>query len=140
MSSEEKYFLELLSKVFGKRENPLDVFVSIAPPRKHLLHVSALNPSDMVNIWKGFSLFVARKIPPEYVEPGGAPRDHIRTTQWQLHEVILISIAIVMMIIVWPNVVMDCGELEELGEVVAGGEDQHRQDVTDESALVMTMV
>ena len=46
----EKYFLELLSKVFGKRENPLDVFVSIAPPRKHLLHVSALNPSDMVNI------------------------------------------------------------------------------------------
>ena len=32
------------------------------------------------------------------------------------------------------------GELEELGEVVAGGENQHRQDVTDESALVMTMV
>merc|ERR1719397_1514128 len=28
------------------------------------------------------------------------------------------------------------GELEELGEVVAGGEDQHWQDVTDESTLV----
>ena len=28
------------------------------------------------------------------------------------------------------------GELEELGEVVAGGENQHWQDVTDESTLV----
>ena len=32
------------------------------------------------------------------------------------------------------------GELEELGEVVAGGEDQHWQDVTDESTLVIIMV
>ena len=32
------------------------------------------------------------------------------------------------------------GELKELGEVVAGGEDQHWQDVTDESTLVITMV
>ena len=35
---------------------------------------------------------------------------------------------------------MNCGELEELGEVVAGGEDQHWQDVTDESTLVIIMV
>ena len=34
---------------------------------------------------------------------------------------------------------MDCGELEELGEVVAGGEHQHWQDVTDESTLVIMM-
>ena len=35
--------------------------------------------------------------------------------------------------------VVDCGELEELGEVVAGGEHQHWQDVTDESTLVIVM-
>ena len=35
--------------------------------------------------------------------------------------------------------VVDCGELEELGEVVAGGEHQHWQDVTDESTLVIMM-
>ena len=30
---------------------------------------------------------------------------------------------------------VNCGELKELGEVVAGGEDQHWQDVADESTL-----
>ena len=35
--------------------------------------------------------------------------------------------------------VVDCGELEELGKVVAGGEHQHWQDVTDESTLVIMM-
>ena len=34
---------------------------------------------------------------------------------------------------------VDCGELEELGKVVAGGEHQHWQDVTDESTLVIMM-
>ena len=32
------------------------------------------------------------------------------------------------------------GELEELGEVVARGEDQHWQDVTDESTLEIMMM
>ena len=30
---------------------------------------------------------------------------------------------------------VNCGELKELGEVVAGGEDQHWQDIADESTL-----
>ena len=36
--------------------------------------------------------------------------------------------------------VVDCGELEELWEVVAGGEHQHWQDVPDESTLVIMMM
>ena len=36
--------------------------------------------------------------------------------------------------------VVDCGELEELGEVVAGGEHQHWQDVPDESTLVIMVM
>ena len=34
---------------------------------------------------------------------------------------------------------MNCGELEELGEVVASGEHQHWQDVTDEGTLLIIM-
>ena len=35
---------------------------------------------------------------------------------------------------------MDCCELEELGEVVTGGEDQDWQDVPDERSLIRLMV
>ena len=36
-----------------------------------------------------------------------------------------------------PELVVNCGKLEELGEVVECGEDQHWQDVSDEGTLVM---
>ena len=35
---------------------------------------------------------------------------------------------------------VNCSELKELGKVVAGGEDQHWQDVTDESTLVIIII
>ena len=35
---------------------------------------------------------------------------------------------------------MDCCELQELGEVVTGGEDQDGQDVPDERTLIKLMV